>query len=202
MTSPVLELIYWTNPVTAGDGDDNRAGSHTRQEIEKDSQSVQALWVTELRGNVSISFGVSVSLSGSPPPQLSLSLPCRVGVRAGNVSVRRCVKWLRDGTVIQARFWVGGWSGIISGCEFCEWGGRKRVTWTFQCEADWNISDLFAVYFCLCVLCLDRKKSTFPPWSRVLIWPLELHLLGRNCQCTCCADVSCKLASNGREHSI
>ncbi len=89
MTSSALELIYRTNPVTAGDGNDNRGGSHKAGNRNRQSVST-TLWVTELRGNVSIPFGVSVSLSGSPP--LTLSLSRCLDMRAGSVSVRRCVE--------------------------------------------------------------------------------------------------------------
>ena len=156
MTSPVLELIYWTSPVTAGDGDDNGAGSHTRQEIEKDSQSVWALWVTELWGNVSIPFGVSVSLSGSPPPSPGApSIPRCMGVRAG--SVGRCAEVIeRWGTSCKcARCWVGGWSGIILGCE-CLWVRGKE-------EGDMNVWVWGRLEYFWCIGGLDRKKSTTPP---------------------------------------
>lgn len=44
----------------------------------------EALHVTKLLNNVSIPLGVSVSLSGSPPP----TLPSCFSVQAGSVSVR------------------------------------------------------------------------------------------------------------------
>lgn len=99
------ELIYRANPVTAGDGDDNRAGSHEAGNRKRTGSQYNSSSDWASGRCFHTIWCISISLSGSPPPTLSLiRWVCRHDVWvSGGVW-----KQLRDGTVIWAWCWVSG----------------------------------------------------------------------------------------------
>ena len=85
---------------------------HTRQETEKYIFSSAQGSTLILLNNVSISFSVSVSLSGSAPPTRSHCL----GVQAGSASVRRCMEATgRKGLSCEPDVELAG--KVVSSCE-------------------------------------------------------------------------------------